>query len=144
MDWIHLNINLEVTPYGKYAPLETLSLSSQYIYVLFHVWLASLMQTRSQDFHIKQFSDRLAPSSFWVCFPCRPDQPTQPKTIDCVNNGCSITSKFVDFCFEASSLDFGRRHLGFLEPEMTIFGREGGTNSSDCWLAWFSSCIRNS
>ena len=28
------------------------------------------------------------------------------------------------FHFEASSLDFGRRHLGFLEPEVTIFGRE--------------------
>ena len=24
-----------------------------------------------------------------------------------------------------SSLDFGRRHLVFLEPEVTIFGREG-------------------
>ena len=26
---------------------------------------------------------------------------------------------------EASSLDFGRRHFGFLEPEVTIFGRDG-------------------
>ena len=32
----------------------------------------------------------------------------------------------VDCHFEASSLDFGRRHLVFLEPEVTIFGREGG------------------
>ena len=29
--------------------------------------------------------------------------------------------------FEASNLDFGRRHLVFLEPEVTIFGRNGGT-----------------
>ena len=33
---------------------------------------------------------------------------------------------FVFCCFEASSLYFGRRHLVFLEPEVTIFGREGG------------------
>ena len=31
----------------------------------------------------------------------------------------------MDFCFEALSLDFGRRHVVFLEPEVTIFGREG-------------------
>ena len=31
----------------------------------------------------------------------------------------------MDYCFEALSLDFGRRHLGFLEPEVTRFGREG-------------------
>ena len=30
---------------------------------------------------------------------------------------------FVDCSFEASSLDLGRRHLVFLEPEVTIFGR---------------------
>ena len=28
-------------------------------------------------------------------------------------------------CFEASSLRFVRRHLVLLEPEVTIFGREG-------------------
>ena len=27
-------------------------------------------------------------------------------------------------CFDASSLDFGRRHLVFLEPEVTIFVRD--------------------
>ena len=32
----------------------------------------------------------------------------------------------MDCCFEASSLHFGRRHLSFLEPEVTIFGRQGG------------------
>ena len=31
------------------------------------------------------------------------------------------------FHFEASSLDIGCRHLGFLEPEVTIFGKEGDT-----------------
>ena len=44
------------------------------------------------------------------------------------NNDCSIcdvTHWFVDFYFEASSFDFGRRHLGFMEPEVTIFGKEG-------------------
>ena len=49
--------------------------------------------------------------------------------IDCKNHGCSIrgvTHWFGDCCFEASSLDFGRCHLGFLEPEATIFIREGG------------------
>ena len=35
------------------------------------------------------------------------------------------TDWFVDCCFEASSLDFGCRHLVFLEPEMTIFGKQG-------------------
>ena len=44
------------------------------------------------------------------------------KIKDCINNRCSIRN----VCsFEALSLDFGRRHLGFLEPEVTIFGREG-------------------
>ena len=50
--------------------------------------------------------------------------------IDCINNGHSIrevTHWFLDCCFEASSLHFGRRHLGFIEPEVTIFGREGDT-----------------
>jgi len=28
-------------------------------------------------------------------------------------------------CFEAFSV-FGRRYLGFLEPEVTIFGQKGG------------------
>ena len=37
----------------------------------------------------------------------------------------SVTSPIVDCCFEASSLDFGRRHFVFLEPEVTIFGKEG-------------------
>ena len=35
-----------------------------------------------------------------------------------------VTHWFVDCCFEALSLDFGRHHVGFLEPEMTIFGRK--------------------
>ena len=34
------------------------------------------------------------------------------------------TDWFVDCCFEVSSLDFGHHHLVFLEPEVTIFGRE--------------------
>ena len=38
---------------------------------------------------------------------------------------CEITRWFVCCCFEASSFDFGRCHLGFGEPEVTIFGREG-------------------
>ena len=49
-------------------------------------------------------------------------------TTGCICNGrsiCDITHWFVDCCFEASGLDFGRRHLGFWEPEVTIFGREG-------------------
>ena len=33
----------------------------------------------------------------------------------------------LDSHFEASSLHFGRRHLGFLEPEVTIFGKDGDT-----------------
>ena len=36
--------------------------------------------------------------------------------IDCINNGrsiCDVTHWFVDCCFEASNLDFGRRHLVF-------------------------------
>ena len=50
-------------------------------------------------------------------------------TIECINNGRSIRDVshwFVDCCFEASRLDFGRRHLSFLETEVTIFGKEGG------------------
>ena len=43
-------------------------------------------------------------------------------TEDCINNEHSVRD--VDRSFEASSLDFGRRHLVFLEPEVTIFGRE--------------------
>ena len=31
----------------------------------------------------------------------------------------------MDCHFEASSFDFGRHHIGFLEPEVTIFGKEG-------------------
>ena len=49
--------------------------------------------------------------------------------IDCINNGCSIhdvTHWFEDCGFEALSLHLGRRRLVFLEPEVTIFGREGG------------------
>jgi len=32
----------------------------------------------------------------------------------------------VSCCSEALSLQFGRRHLGFLKPEETIFGGEAG------------------
>ena len=39
-----------------------------------------------------------------------------------MNNGRSIH----DVSFEASNWHFDRRHLVFLEPEVTIFGREGG------------------
>ena len=45
-----------------------------------------------------------------------------------MNNGRSIrdvTLGFVDCHFEALSLGFGRRHLGFLETEVTIFGKDG-------------------
>ena len=48
------------------------------------------------------------------------------QTIDCINNGrniCDISHWFVYQCLEASSLDFGRRHPVFLEPEVTIFGK---------------------
>ena len=55
-----------------------------------------------------------------------------------MNNGRSIRDGshwFVDCCSEASSLNFGRRHLVFLETEVTIFGKEGDTqaprNSAD-------------
>ena len=41
---------------------------------------------------------------------------------DCINNGCSIIP-LVCGHFEASSLDFSRCHLVFLEPEVTVFGR---------------------
>ena len=34
-------------------------------------------------------------------------------------SGIDMTSQH----FEASGFHFGRRHLGFLEPEVTIFGR---------------------
>ena len=37
-----------------------------------------------------------------------------------------LNVKFVDYHFEALSLHFGRRHLGYLEPEVTVFEREGG------------------
>ena len=54
------------------------------------------------------------------------------KIIDCINNGLNIwdvTHWFVDCCFEASHLDFGRRHLVFLEPEVTKkIGNEGDTD----------------
>ena len=36
-----------------------------------------------------------------------------------------INHWFVGCCFEALSLNFGRRHLVFLELEVTIFGKEG-------------------
>ena len=59
-------------------------------------------------------------------------------TIDCRNYGhstCNVTHRFVDCCFEASNLDFGRRHFVFLETEVTIFGnsddRELAANGSD-------------
>ena len=45
-----------------------------------------------------------------------------------------VTYWFVGCRFEASSLDFGRCHLGFLEPEVTIFGREGGAELGLAWL----------
>ena len=38
----------------------------------------------------------------------------------------------MDCRFEASSLDFGRRHLRFLEPEVTIFGKEGDAEGESC------------
>ena len=44
----------------------------------------------------------------------------------------------MDYHFEALSLHFGRRHLGFLEPEVTIFGPECGANQlmlARFWLA---------
>ena len=47
-----------------------------------------------------------------------------------INNGSTspdVTHWFVDCRFKALSLDFGRCHLGFLEPEVTIFGRESST-----------------
>ena len=54
------------------------------------------------------------------------------KIIDFINNGRSIrhvTHWFVDYVFEALSLDFGRGHVGFLEPEVTIFGREANSRA---------------
>ena len=38
---------------------------------------------------------------------------------------CDVNHWFSDWHFEASSLDFGSRHLVFLEPEVTMFGSEG-------------------
>ena len=37
----------------------------------------------------------------------------------------NVTYLFVDRHFEAWSLLFGRHHLVFLEPEVTIFEKEG-------------------
>ena len=45
-------------------------------------------------------------------------------------SSCEITHWFVAFRFEAMSLHFGHRHLGFLKPEVTIFGREGGAEQT--------------
>ena len=55
----------------------------------------------------------------------------------------------VNYQFEASSYHFDRRHLGLLEPEVTIFGREGGAEQTLCYqltlaLAQLARCIRNS
>ena len=36
----------------------------------------------------------------------------------------------VDYHFEALNLHFGHRHLVFLEPEVTTFGREGGAEQT--------------
>ena len=48
--------------------------------------------------------------------------------IHCVGRSSrDINHWFVDHSSEASSLHSGRCHLVFLEPEATIFGREGGT-----------------
>ena len=47
-----------------------------------------------------------------------------------MNNRCiihDVTHRFVDYSFDASNLHFGRRHLVFLEPEVSIFGKEGET-----------------
>ena len=58
-----------------------------------------------------------------------------PGTVDCINNGssiCDVTRWFVDCCFEASSLDFGQRHLVFLEPKVTIFGKGDDTELALC------------
>ena len=49
--------------------------------------------------------------------------------IDCINyrrSSRDVTHWFVEKHFEAFNLHFGRRHLAFLEPEVTIFRREGG------------------
>ena len=51
----------------------------------------------------------------------------QIQTIDCINNGRSsrdVMHWFVDCHFEGLSFDFGRCHLGFLETEVNIFGKE--------------------
>ena len=56
---------------------------------------------------------------------------------------CGISIWFVDSFFEASSLVFGRRHLVFLEPEVTIFGKGGDTElvglpqSIPCFMVYF-------
>lgn len=38
---------------------------------------------------------------------------------------------FVDYCFDASNLAFGRRHLGFLKPDVATFTQEGGAEEDD-------------
>ena len=50
--------------------------------------------------------------------------------------------------FEALTLHFGRRHLGFVKPDMTIFGQESGaeqtllsTEASTSEQAWLAMCI---
>ena len=55
-------------------------------------------------------------------------------TLDCKNNGrciSDITHWFGDCCFDAGSLAIGRHHLVFLEPEVTIFGQEGGAGEDE-------------
>ena len=37
-----------------------------------------------------------------------------------------VTHWFVDCCFEALSLDFAKSPSCFLEPEVIIYGKEGG------------------
>ena len=64
------------------------------------------------------------------------------QTKDCLSNGrssCDVTHWFVDCCFEALSLHFGRRHLSFLslqrrflETEVTIFGKDSDAGGESC------------
>ena len=62
-----------------------------------------------------------------VCIHGSEGTKQQPQRLkkEAKNCGSSSSSEFVDCCFEASSSDFGRRHLDILETEVTIFGREG-------------------
>lgn len=48
--------------------------------------------------------------------------PVLNKLVICGLVSCWSARLQKDSCFEASSLHFDRHHLGYLDPEVTIFG----------------------